>query len=104
MVEKNTIITYHIMQCFSLMFRMVTYLKTKDLLANLSIYRTKKKVAHATLSAEREGFEPPVPLSTSVFKTDAIDHSAISPKMKGILIFSIPFLYALRDSNPGPID
>ena len=54
--------------------------------------------------AEREGFEPPVPLSTSVFKTDAIDHSAISPKMKGILNFSIPFLYALRDSNPGPID
>ena len=31
--------------------------------------------------AEREGFEPPVPLSTSVFKTDAIDHSAISPKL-----------------------
>ena len=31
-------------------------------------------------SAEREGFEPPVPLSTSVFKTGAIDHSAISPK------------------------
>ena len=29
--------------------------------------------------AEREGFEPPVPLSTSVFKTDAIDHSAIFP-------------------------
>ena len=32
--------------------------------------------------AEREGFEPPVPLSTSVFKTDAIDHSAISPKQR----------------------
>ena len=31
--------------------------------------------------AEREGFEPPVPLSTSVFKTDAIDHSAISPTL-----------------------
>ena len=30
--------------------------------------------------AEREGFEPPVPLSTTVFKTAAIDHSAISPK------------------------
>ena len=29
--------------------------------------------------AEREGFEPPVPFSTSVFKTDAIDHSAIFP-------------------------
>lgn len=31
------------------------------------------------LLAEREGFEPPVPLSTAVFKTAAIDHSAISP-------------------------
>ena len=30
--------------------------------------------------AEREGFEPPVPRSTTVFKTAAIDHSAISPK------------------------
>ena len=29
--------------------------------------------------AEREGFEPPVPLSTPVFKTGAFDHSAISP-------------------------
>ena len=29
--------------------------------------------------AEREGFEPPVPLGTSVFKTGAIDHSATSP-------------------------
>ena len=33
------------------------------------------------LLAEREGFEPPVPLSTTVFKTAAIDHSAISPKL-----------------------
>ncbi len=31
------------------------------------------------LSAEREGFEPPVPCGTSVFKTDVIDHSTISP-------------------------
>ena len=31
--------------------------------------------------AEREGFEPPVPFSTSVFKTDAIDHSAIFPSL-----------------------
>ena len=29
--------------------------------------------------AEREGFEPPVPRGTTVFKTAAIDHSAISP-------------------------
>ena len=32
--------------------------------------------------AEREGFEPPVPFSTSVFKTDAIDHSAIFPRKR----------------------
>ena len=31
------------------------------------------------LVAEREGFEPPVPLSTPVFKTGVIDHSTISP-------------------------
>ena len=31
------------------------------------------------LIAEREGFEPPVPLSTAVFKTAVIDHSTISP-------------------------
>ena len=29
--------------------------------------------------AEKEGFEPPEPLSSTVFKTAAIDHSAISP-------------------------
>ena len=31
------------------------------------------------LSAEREGFEPPVRCRTTVFKTAAFDHSAISP-------------------------
>ena len=29
--------------------------------------------------AEREGFEPPEALTSIVFKTTAIDHSAISP-------------------------
>ena len=29
--------------------------------------------------AEREGFEPPVPCGTVVFKTTVIDHSTISP-------------------------
>ena len=33
------------------------------------------------LSAEREGFEPPVPLGTVVFKTTVIDHSTISPML-----------------------
>ncbi len=31
-------------------------------------------------NAEREGFEPPVPRGTTVFKTAAFDHSAISPE------------------------
>ena len=29
--------------------------------------------------AEREGFEPPEPFSSTVFKTAAFDHSATSP-------------------------
>jgi hypothetical protein len=33
-------------------------------------------------SAEREGFEPPGLLHPVVFKTTAIDHSAISPLQK----------------------
>ena len=32
--------------------------------------------------AEEEGFEPPVPCGTVVFKTTAIDHSAIPPRAK----------------------
>ncbi len=42
-----------------------------------------------TLSAERQGFEPRVPRSTTVFKTAAIDHSATSPKC--------PFLFPYHD-------
>ena len=34
------------------------------------------------LFAEREGFEPPVPLGTVVFKTTVIDHSTISPVLR----------------------
>ena len=37
--------------------------------------------------AEREGFEPPDPLRSTVFKTAAFDHSAISP---------VPFLKGLQ--------
>ena len=32
--------------------------------------------------AEKEGFEPPVPFGTTVFKTAAFDRSAISPVQK----------------------
>ena len=41
------------------------------------------------VSAEREGFEPPEPRSSTVFKTAAIDHSATSPTDKGMTL--IPF-------------
>ena len=32
--------------------------------------------------AEKEGFEPPDLLQSTVFKTAAIDHSAISPELE----------------------
>ena len=41
--------------------------------------KTKNNFCCSSFAAEREGFEPPVPLSTSVFKTGAIDHSATFP-------------------------
>ena len=36
---------------------------------------------HGFWFAEREGFEPPEPLGSTVFKTAAIDRSATSPKL-----------------------
>ena len=49
-------------------------------------FRCKKRVNFCVLTlfvlvylAEREGFEPPEPRSSTVFKTAAIDHSATSP-------------------------
>ena len=47
----------------------------------LCLRKTKKssQTTAQILLAEREGFEPPVPLSTVVFKTTVIDHSTISP-------------------------
>ncbi len=45
-------------------------------------HKRKKKppeISFRRLFAEREGFEPPVPLGTPVFKTGVIDHSTISP-------------------------
>ena len=37
---------------------------------------------HIVSFAEREGFEPPDPLRSTVFKTAAFDHSAIFPLQK----------------------
>jgi hypothetical protein len=44
---------------------------------NMFIYKESPEIQD--FSAEREGFEPPEPFSSTVFKTAAIDHSAISP-------------------------
>ena len=50
---------------------------------NLRQARNKKATQRVALLfcplAEREGFEPPEPRSSTVFKTAAIDHSAIFP-------------------------
>jgi hypothetical protein len=37
------------------------------------------KISASQILAEKEGFEPPDLLQSTVFKTAAIDHSAISP-------------------------
>ncbi len=42
------------------------------------LFQPAKRVFNSII-AERKGFEPLVPRSTTVFKTAAIDHSAISP-------------------------
>ena len=44
--------------------------------------------------AEREGFEPPVPLGTAVFKTAVIDHSTTFPIR--LLLALQPFISQLR--------
>ena len=41
------------------------------------------------LIAERQGFEPRVPRSTTVFKTAAIDHSATSPRLLFSKVLSV---------------
>ena len=41
------------------------------------------------IEAERQGFEPRVPRSTTVFKTAAIDHSAISPRLLFSKVLSV---------------
>ena len=43
---------------------------------------TGKKESDNCRLAETEGFEPPKPFGLTVFKTAAIDHSAISPLQK----------------------
>ena len=50
------------------------------------------------LIAEKEGFEPPVPEGTTVFKTAALDRSAISPGAKVGLILKT---FGIQNQNSG---
>ena len=47
---------------------------------HIGIKKEPVEISTSSFKAEREGFEPPVPLSTAVFKTAVIDHSTISPR------------------------
>ena len=62
------------------------------------VYKQKTgRFSSSGFSAEREGFEPPDPLRSTVFKTAAIDHSATSPNpcfRFGIANVRIKFLFA----------
>lgn len=53
----------------------------------------KPRVRFRFLLAEGEGFEPPDPCRSSVFKTDAIDHSANLPYGEPTLFCSKYFLF-----------
>ncbi len=47
--------------------------------------------------AENEGFEPPVPCGTIVFKTTAFDHSANSPRQKYYLFFKLQAIFSKKN-------
>ena len=73
-------------QCYSLMQKVINNHFQAKIHLNIQV----------DLTAEKEGFEPPVPRGTTVFKTAAFDHSAISPERdKSRIIFQTAkaFLY-----------
>ena len=51
------------------------------MLSKLHATKKDEQLSLFVFSAEREGFEPPVPLSTAVFKTAVIDHSTTFPML-----------------------
>lgn len=56
-------------------------------------FRVRKKPrvlrTQSFISAEREGFEPPEPFSSTVFKTAVIDHSTTSPYVPKLEHYSL---------------
>ncbi len=53
-----------------------------------------------TIMAERQGFEPWVTCATTVFKTVAFDHSAISPNIIYKVDKSLPYIYMFFYGSP----
>ena len=49
--------------------------------------------------AEREGFEPPDPFESMVFKTTAFDHSATSPNLYVFFILFVLLIISLVSSG-----
>ena len=47
-------------------------------------------------TSEQEGFEPPVPIGTAVFKTAALSHSATAPNRYAVLQSILPTLKDLQ--------
>ena len=60
-------------------------------LPSLSAAQRNREALPPCCVAEREGFEPPEAFTSTVFKTAAFDHSAISP----YLIFAVNNFYGL---------
>ena len=51
-----------------------------------------KTLGFQDYSAEKEGFEPPEVWPSTVFKTAAFDHSAISPTRANIMFIDFQFV------------
>ena len=74
--------TARVFNCFIIDLQRLTFLNF--------VHKKSRLRSEICFFAEREGFEPPVPFSTSVFKTGAIDHSATSPisKLNAVVSFN----------------
>ena len=65
----------------------ILFLMQTSLQRSILAHKKNRKIfIFRFFSAEREGFEPPDPLRSTVFKTAAIDHSATSPSALGLQI------------------
>lgn len=62
-------------------------------------YRLVPRPVRRTLHTEGEGFEPPVPFDTSVFKTDAISQTRPTFYSETIILSNNLFLFSRSDTD-----